>query len=51
VLIAEYSQGNRSGSMKVVKSVAAYITEEGEVLLPLVKKEVDQLRNNLLKSD
>jgi hypothetical protein len=51
VLIAEYSQGNRSGSMKVVKSIAAYISEEGEVLVPLVKKEVDQLRNNLLKSD
>jgi len=37
--------------MKVVKSIAAYISEDGEVLLPLVKKEVDQLRNNLLKSD
>uniref|UniRef100_A0A183C964 Signal peptidase complex subunit 2 n=1 Tax=Globodera pallida TaxID=36090 RepID=A0A183C964_GLOPA len=51
VLIAEYSQGTRSGSMKVVKSVAAYITEEGEVLVPLVKKEVDLLKKNLLKSD
>uniref|UniRef100_A0A914GYZ3 Signal peptidase complex subunit 2 n=1 Tax=Globodera rostochiensis TaxID=31243 RepID=A0A914GYZ3_GLORO len=48
VLIAEYSQGTRSGSMKVVKSVAAYITEEGEVLVPLVKKEVDLLKKNLL---
>uniref|UniRef100_A0A915LGH9 Signal peptidase complex subunit 2 n=1 Tax=Meloidogyne javanica TaxID=6303 RepID=A0A915LGH9_MELJA len=51
ILIAEFSQGTRSGTMKVVKSIAAYISEDGEVLLPLVKKEVDQLRNNLLKSD
>uniref|UniRef100_A0A1I8C0S3 Signal peptidase complex subunit 2 n=1 Tax=Meloidogyne hapla TaxID=6305 RepID=A0A1I8C0S3_MELHA len=51
ILIAEFSQGTRSGTMKVVKSIAAYISENGEVLLPLVKKEVDQLRNNLLKSD
>ncbi|CAK5072404.1 unnamed protein product [Meloidogyne enterolobii] len=45
------SDMKRSGTMKVVKSIAAYISEDGEVLLPLVKKEVDQLRNNLLKSD
>ena len=50
-LIAEYSQDTRSGSMKVVKSVAAYISEEGEVLVPLLKKEVDLLIKNLLKSD
>ncbi|KAL3098068.1 hypothetical protein niasHT_027613 [Heterodera trifolii] len=51
VLIAEYSQGTRTGSMKVVKSVAAYITEDGEVLVPLIKREVDLLIKNLLKAD
>ncbi len=51
VLIAEYTQGKRSGSMKIVKTIAAYITDDGEVLTPLLKKEVDWLRNNLFKSD
>jgi len=50
-LIAEYSQGNRSGSMKVVKSITAYITEDGDVLLHLLKNDVDFLRKNILKSD
>ncbi|KAI1724422.1 microsomal signal peptidase 25 kDa subunit (SPC25) domain-containing protein [Ditylenchus destructor] len=49
VLIAEYSQGSHSGSMKVEKSIASYITEDGEVLLPLLKKEVDKLRAILRK--
>ena len=51
ILVAEYSQGNRSGSMKVAKSIASYITEDGEILLPLLKKEVDSLCKNLFKSD
>ncbi|KAI1716342.1 microsomal signal peptidase 25 kDa subunit (SPC25) domain-containing protein [Ditylenchus destructor] len=49
VLIAEYSQGSHSGSMKVEKSIASYIAEDGEVLLPLLKKEVDKLRAILRK--
>uniref|UniRef100_A0A914CC82 Signal peptidase complex subunit 2 n=1 Tax=Acrobeloides nanus TaxID=290746 RepID=A0A914CC82_9BILA len=44
-LVAEYTQGSRWGSMKLVKSIASYITEDGEVLLSLLKKDVDYLRD------
>jgi len=50
-LIAEYSQGNKYGQMKVTKSIASYITDDGEVLLPVLKKEVDGLKKSLLKSE
>ncbi|KAH7720125.1 microsomal signal peptidase subunit [Aphelenchoides avenae] len=50
-LVAEYTQGNRSGNMHVVKSIGNYITDDGEVLLPALKKEVDALRNSLLSKN
>lgn len=50
-LMAEYTQGNRSGNMQVVKSIGNYITDDGEVLLPALKREVDSLRNSLLSKN
>lgn len=37
--------------MKVVHSITSYITDDGEVLLPLLKKDVDLIKNNLLKNE
>jgi hypothetical protein len=48
-LIAEFSQGNKFGQMKVTRSITSYITEDGEVLVPVLKKEVDALKKSLLK--
>uniref|UniRef100_A0A915D856 Signal peptidase complex subunit 2 n=1 Tax=Ditylenchus dipsaci TaxID=166011 RepID=A0A915D856_9BILA len=50
ILVAEYSQGSRSGSMKVVKSISSYITDDGEIILPLLKKDVDFLRKNFSRN-
>ncbi|KAI6191856.1 TAF domain-containing protein [Aphelenchoides bicaudatus] len=36
-LTVNYSQGKSSGSAKVSKSIASYVTEDGEILLPLLK--------------
>lgn len=50
-LTVNYNQGKSSGSGKVSKSIASYVTEDGEILLPLLKKEIDQLYNNLTKKE
>ncbi|VDL80615.1 unnamed protein product [Nippostrongylus brasiliensis] len=50
-LSAEFCKESRSGQGKITKSVGAYINDAGEVLIPLLKKEVDQLYDNLLKGE
>ncbi|XGW01200.1 hypothetical protein V3C99_013849 [Haemonchus contortus] len=50
-LSAEFCKESRSGQGKITKSVGAYINENGVVLVPLLKKEVDQLYENLLKGE
>ncbi|PIO74207.1 hypothetical protein TELCIR_03790 [Teladorsagia circumcincta] len=50
-LSAEFCKESRSGQGKITKSIGAYINENGEVLIPLLKKEVDQLYENLLKGE
>jgi len=46
-LEAEYDQGARKGHKNVVKSVAAYINDDGEVQMALLKKEVMHLHDAL----
>lgn len=50
-LIVNYSHGKSSGSAKVSKSIASYVTEDGEILLPALKQEVDQLYKKLTKKE
>jgi hypothetical protein len=50
-LTVNYSQGKSSGSAKVSKSIASYVTEDGEILLPALKQEVDRLYNKLTKKE
>ncbi|EYB85171.1 hypothetical protein Y032_0303g1891 [Ancylostoma ceylanicum] len=50
-LSAEFSKETRSGQGKITKSIGAYINEVGEVVVPLLKKDVDQLYDNLMKGE
>ncbi|VDK56777.1 unnamed protein product [Cylicostephanus goldi] len=50
-LSAEFSKETRSGQGKITKSIGAYINEAGEVVVPLLKKDVDQLYDNLMKGE
>lgn len=51
ILTASYHQGNSSGSASVSKSIASYVTEDGEILLPVLQKEVDALYKKLTKKE
>lgn len=50
-LTVNCSQGKSSGSAKVSKSIASYVTEDGEILLPVLKQEIDQLYKKLTKKE
>ncbi|CAD5234887.1 unnamed protein product [Bursaphelenchus xylophilus] len=50
-LTVTFHQGNLSGSAEVTKSISQYLTENGEILVPVLKKEVKQLYEKLSKKD
>lgn len=50
-LSVTYRQGNSSGSAAVTKSVANYITEEGQIIVPALAKEVKLLQEKLSKEN
>ncbi|CAB3401522.1 unnamed protein product [Caenorhabditis bovis] len=50
-LLAEFKKEGRSGQAKITKSIGAYIDEDGEVIIPILKKEVDDLYNRLVRVD
>ncbi|TKR80802.1 hypothetical protein L596_014810 [Steinernema carpocapsae] len=50
-LQAEYTQGTRSGTSKVIKSVGNYINTEGEVVLSQLRAEITGLYNSLSKEE
>uniref|UniRef100_A0A1I7Z0Z8 Signal peptidase complex subunit 2 n=1 Tax=Steinernema glaseri TaxID=37863 RepID=A0A1I7Z0Z8_9BILA len=50
-LQAEYSQGGRSGTTKVIRSVGHYINEDGEVVHSQLRAEITNMYNSLSKED
>ncbi|EFO83624.1 hypothetical protein CRE_03029 [Caenorhabditis remanei] len=50
-LSAEFKKEGRSGQGKIIKSIGAYIDNDGEIIVPLVKKEVDDLYARLIRSE
>ncbi|CAI4225468.1 unnamed protein product [Auanema sp. JU1783] len=50
-LSAEFSKESRRGHGNICKSIGAYIDDDGEVVLPVLRKEVNQLYSNLLKEE
>ncbi|KAK0404258.1 hypothetical protein QR680_017369 [Steinernema hermaphroditum] len=50
-LQAEYTQGTRSGTTKVIRSVGNYINEDGEVVHSQLKAEIANVYNSLSKED
>ncbi|CAI5446077.1 unnamed protein product [Caenorhabditis angaria] len=50
-LSAEFKKEGRSGQAKITKSVGSYIDHDGEVIVPLLKAEVDSLYQRLVKGE
>ncbi|VDN86764.1 unnamed protein product [Brugia pahangi] len=47
ILEAEYMQEPRTGYIKVLKSIGAFIDEEGVIVLPLLEKELAHIINSV----
>ncbi|CAD5229114.1 unnamed protein product [Bursaphelenchus okinawaensis] len=50
-LSVSFHQGNLSGSAEVTKSISQYLTEDGEILVSALKKEVKQLCDKLSRRE
>ncbi|VDK82613.1 unnamed protein product [Litomosoides sigmodontis] len=50
-LEAEYMQESRTGYIKVLKSIGAFIDEEGVIVLPILEKELAHIVNSVLRKD
>ncbi|CAJ0584868.1 unnamed protein product, partial [Mesorhabditis spiculigera] len=50
-LSASYSQDNRSAQGNVTKSISAYITEDGEIVKPILKLEIEKLYKDLVRNE
>ncbi|CAD6188074.1 unnamed protein product [Caenorhabditis auriculariae] len=50
-LSAEFVKESRSGRGKITKSIGMYIDQDGEIVVPLLQKEVDDLYNRLLRGE
>ncbi|VDM07682.1 unnamed protein product [Wuchereria bancrofti] len=51
ILEAEYMQESRTGYIKVLKSIGAFIDEEGVVVLPLLEKELAHIISSVLRKN
>ncbi|VBB26790.1 unnamed protein product [Acanthocheilonema viteae] len=50
-LEAEYMQESRTGYIKVLKSIGAFIDEEGVIVLPILEKELAHIISSVLRKD
>uniref|UniRef100_A0A0N4ZE32 Signal peptidase complex subunit 2 n=1 Tax=Parastrongyloides trichosuri TaxID=131310 RepID=A0A0N4ZE32_PARTI len=50
-LIVTYTQGERSGTYKITKSIGSYITEEGQIVSAAVMADLNQLINEAFPSE
>uniref|UniRef100_A0A915PVN2 Signal peptidase complex subunit 2 n=1 Tax=Setaria digitata TaxID=48799 RepID=A0A915PVN2_9BILA len=48
---AEYTQESRTGYIKVLKSIGAFIDEDGVVVLPILEKELAHIISSVLRKE